>query len=343
MLKSKKIVAILALFSLVVTTSGLSYIGSAMAASLGSASDLLSTSEMLGVATHTISFVTNSTTSATEYFSVTLPGVFGVATATCPANYTASSSGTRTVRCTANTDRPLGTTTVLLVGVTNPSSAGSQTITIATYTSGGTVKQSADVQVAIIGGVAVSASVPSTLTFSVLGVATGTVIFTSTTTGATATNSIAFGSLQAGTSSVLAQQLAVTTNATNGYKVTVQQNQDLTNSGGATIDPFKDGAASTTAQAWAAPTAQLGQGNTYGHLAVTSNDTVISANQFATATPWKGFVGTAPMEVMYNAGPADGMTAGIGSSTVAFRIQISPLQEAGDYTNTLVYIATPTY
>jgi hypothetical protein len=49
------------------------------------------------------------------------------------------------------------------------------------------------------------------------------------------------------------------------------------------------------------------------------------------------------MEVMYNGSPSDGSTQNVGLAKVAYRVQISALQEAGDYTNTLTYTVTPTY
>lgn len=43
-------------------------------------------------------------------------------------------------------------------------------------------------------------------------------------------------------------------------------------------------------------------------------------------------------------GPADGSTAHQGRTRVGYKIQIGSLQEAGtDYTNTLTYVATPTF
>jgi hypothetical protein len=46
---------------------------------------------------------------------------------------------------------------------------------------------------------------------------------------------------------------------------------------------------------------------------------------------------------MYHNGPSDGLTADIGTTTVAYTVGITALQEAGDYSNTLTYICTPTY
>jgi hypothetical protein len=46
---------------------------------------------------------------------------------------------------------------------------------------------------------------------------------------------------------------------------------------------------------------------------------------------------------MYNNGPADGSSANSGKVQVAYGVQISTLQAAGDYTNTLTYTATPSF
>ena len=51
-----------------------------------------------------------------------------------------------------------------------------------------------------------------------------------------------------------------------------------------------------------------------------------------------------PRGIFWHTGPSDGTTANIGSTTVAYTIQVGALQEAGnDYTNTLTYVATPTF
>jgi hypothetical protein len=46
---------------------------------------------------------------------------------------------------------------------------------------------------------------------------------------------------------------------------------------------------------------------------------------------------------MYSSGPADSLTDDIGSTSVAYSLEISALQESGDYSNTLTYVCTPTY
>ncbi len=153
-----------------------------------------------------------------------------------------------------------------------------------------------------------------------------------------------FGTLAAGTSRVIAQDLAVTTNASNGYTVTVVETQDLQSSTGATIDGFVNGSDTNTPTAWQGPSAVLADNDTYGHWGITSSDAAVSARtaQFA-ADQWVA-PSTTPIAVMGHTGPADGSTPGTGTARIGYQAQISALQEAGDdYTTTLRYIATPTF
>ena len=46
---------------------------------------------------------------------------------------------------------------------------------------------------------------------------------------------------------------------------------------------------------------------------------------------------------MGHTGPANAAGVGIGTTTVGYKIELSSLQEAGDYTTTLTYVATPTF
>jgi hypothetical protein len=182
------------------------------------------------------------------------------------------------------------------------------------------------------------------LTFSISGTGTSTDINSAVTTGSSTTRSLAFGVLAPGVEKTLGQRLNVTTNASYGFTVTVQQDHNLLSSNGADIDAFLNGAAaSTTPLAWTAPAGTLGQEMTYGHFGFTARDSTLSdGDPFATAL-YKGFKNSVPVEIMYHNGPADGIATNIGSSTVAYSVQITALQEAGDYSSTLTYICTPTY
>ncbi|MEI8361023.1 MAG: hypothetical protein WCG01_02760 [bacterium] len=348
MQKHKKTLALLAILSLVVTNGFYSsLVNIANAGSLTSAKDTISNSNVSASATHVIKFTTKTALIAGDEIQANFAGGFtNVLAVNTTCTGAAFAGGTlpaaNTVNCAAA--GVIATNTVLTItvtGVVNPGTAGSQIISLNSKHTGfgSPAIDRADVMVAIISNVAVSAYVPSSLLFTISPVATGTNVNNGVTTSMSATTSLAFGTLTVGTSSIMAQQLAVTTNAGYGYTVTVEQNQDLTSNSGAIIDSFKDG--TPTRSVWSAPLGTLDATTTYGHMGFTSDDATLQAN-FA-AGEYDGFIGTTPEEVMYHTGPADGSTQNKGLAKVAYRIQISALQEAGDYYNTLTYVATPTY
>ena len=204
---------------------------------------------------------------------------------------------------------------------------------------------SGQIRVAIVDQVTVSANVDTSLTFSVSGVdANLTVNSSPTSTSATSTSTtLPFGTLPVGTSRVLAHDLAVTTNASQGYTVTVEQTQALQSTTGATIDGFINGSNTVTPTAWTGPSAVISDPTTYGHWGITSTDgTTTRASQFDEDLWVSG--STTPIVIMGHTGPADGSSEGIGTARIGFQAQISALQEAGDdYTTTLRYVATPTF
>lgn len=143
----------------------------------------------------------------------------------------------------------------------------------------------------------------------------------------------------------MAQRLNVTTNAANGFVVTVEQDSNLLSSTGADIDGFSNGAYTNSPILWTAPTNTLLQENTYGHWGLTSNDSNLNAGEFTSGggNKWVA-ASTTPRLVFSHTGPADGTTQDFGLASVGYQIQISPLQEAADdYNTTLTYIATPTF
>jgi hypothetical protein len=93
----------------------------------------------------------------------------------------------------------------------------------------------------------------------------------------------------------------------------------------------------------------LDQQWTYGHLGITTDDadlgtidTVTAVNDF-TGRKYAGNIDQ-PRLVFAHLGPADGVTQNKGKARVGYQIEIGDLQEAGnDYTNTLTYVATPTF
>ena len=246
----------------------------------------------------------------------------------------------------------IATSTVVTIGIATTTSAtkvwtnpvaGSYRILV-----GGTQVNSGQTRVVTLPNVTLTASVNTIFTFTVTGLATSTALVgnLATSSASSTATALPFGTLASSTiasSTVLAQQLNVKTNARNGFSVTVQENQPPTSSTGAIISLFANGATTTVPIAWVAPTATLDQPQTYSELGVTSDDADENGNEFGSGGLWAGNIDK-PRVIFSHPGPADGITQNKGKATVAYRIQISDLQAAGnDYTNTLTYVATPVF
>ncbi len=230
--------------------------------------------------------------------------------------------------------------------ITNPSSGNSYRINIRSLNQGSpaSILDQSDTRVMILDDVVVTASVNTTFTFTVAGLASGTSVNGDTTSTSTSATAIGFGTLTPGSQVIGGQRLNVTTNAAGGFSVTVKQDQYLTSATGADIDPFLNGNGQATPIAWAAPANTLGSEATYGHFGITSEDSTLSTGDPFGAQLYAGNFATTTREVFYNAGPADGTTADIGETDVAYQIEVESLQEAGqDYTATLTYVATPVF
>jgi hypothetical protein len=358
------------LFAVVVTNfiivSGilLLLVSRAHALNLFNISDTLSTSQPGAGAVHTISFLSNSPITANETIQVVFDpatnafgGVQNVATSdvqltgatlvsSCvPGSNrvilaTSTSALTFTV-CAGNTV-PSGTIVIAVNNnrITNPTSIQSYVIRLT-----GTMPATGDTRVAITPAVAVTAAIATTFSFTITGDATGTVINNVTTTGSCASTSLSFGMLSPLVPEILGQQLQVTTNASNGFAVTVHEDQPLTSSNGDTIGQFYNGNATSTPSPWLPPSGLIGQTNTYGQFGVTSDDASGTLN-FGTSTPLfaGSFNPTSTLTVFSWAGPSDGMTQNAGKASVAYEIEVTPLQAAGNnYTNNLIYVATPVF
>lgn len=345
------------------------------AANLTYVKDTLSDSNPNTVSNHTIQFLSPTGVVAGQNITITFPAGFNIATsgvgfadvdlavngtdevlAATPAGATWGvstssqdliiTSGTGTIAPNATVTIEIGTNATFGVSgtnrVTNPNATTSHEFTITTA-GGADVGQT---RVATLGNVLVTANVNTTLTFTVSAVIGGSTVNGSptTTTASSTSNALPFGTLSANVSKTLAQDLSVTTNARNGYVVTVDQEQNLLSSTGADIDGFIDGAYTNTPAAWVAPTNNISNEATWGHWGLTTDDSTLlgSGIDFA-ADQWVA-ASTTPRAVMAHSGPSDGVTDDIGLARVGYQIQISALQEAGDdYNTTLTYIATPTF
>lgn len=381
---SRRSVALVTLVALLMWAMGVpTWINFAQAASLESVSDTITDSDVNAAATHTVQFDTPTGIAAGEQVRITFDPTAQNFDLSALTNGDVASSTTHTVHtgaggCGAGNDFFVNnidtssdfveyelcagdtiaadTTVSFIVGsstsnqVTNPATAQSYVIQI----DGGASSwaDSADTRVAIIDDVLVTAEVQTTLQFVISGVADGNDVngenaasglLTATSTTAT-TVPFEVISPGSGNAKVLAQDLAVTTNALNGFTVTVEADQTLTSGNGADIDTFVDGDGTTTPISWQSPAGTFGSENTYGHWGLTTEDsTLAGGDDFGSALYAGNFVNNA-REVFFHNGPADGSTADQGSTRVGYKVEIDALQEAADdYTATLTYVATPIF
>jgi len=349
-------------------TAGFSDLLFVHAASLTSVSDTLSDSRPGLPAAHTIVFTNPSSTTAGQTITYTFDpntSAFGSVTSTSIANVTSTGMtivgtcgvATGTVSMATTSYNMLtftacgtiasGTVTLKLLspGIINPTSTGSYIVRI-----GGTQPSSADTRIAIVNGVNVTAAVATTFTFTVSPLATSTTLGNNaTTTGNDTSSTLPFGTIAPNTHNELGQQLNVTTNASNGFAVTIHEDQDLTSNKGNIIHLFSNANATATPSPWTSPTNIINNPLTYGHFGITSDDTSSTAvgGPFfgsSTALYAGSFNPTSTLTVFGWTGPADGTTQNVGAAKVAMRIEISPLQAAAnDYVNNLIYVATPIF
>lgn len=314
--------------------------------------------------THTFDFTTGAALSTDDRIDITFPSGFTgilIGGVTCPGDSIASVDG-QLVRCTVDSAIATGTHQVVVEGVTNPSKSNPvgvadtyQFLIETTNSDGSTVFERANAMVAIIEAVTVTATVDATLSFSISGLNEGQSIKDTTTNVTSTTTTIPFGTLPIGSSVVAAQSLSVLTNASDGYSVVVFQDGNLTSAAGDEISCFEEGTcvSYTAPDPWSQPNGDIDEPDTYGHFGFTSEDQGVAATCQDPDTPgyyglkttnlWAGFSGTDQATVMCHTGPADGSTEHKGTTRVGYRIEITAMQAAGDYTNTLTYIATPVY
>lgn len=209
-------------------------------------------------------------------------------------------------------------------------------------------------KIAVIESVRVTATVDPTISFSISGIAsaqnpcgTGATNQTDvdTTTGTNAPLAVPFGTLALNTFRDAAHQLVVSTNASNGYTVTAQENDQLGKDGGTTpFIPDADGdngtADETTSDTWDTATGNPGFGYTLKSISgatvpFNSSGANFNARRFpSVADPDSPLVAT----VMSNTTVANSDTA-----NVCYRIAVDATQAAGDYENQITYTATASF
>ncbi len=231
-----------------------------------------------------------------------------------------------------------GTITFTINGASaplNPGTLGSYDFNVGVFsTSNGTgaALEVRDGKVAIVSQVNVSATVPSSLTFAIDGVTAGNACANSggnadiTTTSTT----VPFGIYTGAETKIGCQTLTVSTNATSGFVVTMEQDQDLTSAGSDTMKKYSGIYATPTT--WASPP---GSG-TESYFGFTTDDTDYSV--FQTSKYSNVAANETPYSIMTEDGPVSSEV-----NVVSYQLEVTGLQEAGTYSNTVMYIATATF
>jgi len=234
-------------------------------------------------------------------------------------------------------------------GVTGDQQIQNPTAAVYSITIGGTFGDTGTIKVAIITGVTVSATVSEALTVTVAAVADTSCTVTGGTSKVTTTSStVPFGSVTTEDFYDGCQSLTVNTNAASGYSATIQETDQLTSGSYQIADGTCDGSCSdTTAATWATDT---NNGFAYcmddisGDAAYTADNTGWATNNQCGGSnqSFKTIADAGASEtaqaVMSSAGAISG-----DNSYVGFRLSVDAAQQPGTYSNTVVYIVTPTY
>jgi hypothetical protein len=172
-----------------------------------------------------------------------------------------------------------------------------------------------------------------TLTFKVEAVASGTTHNSITTTQASTTTSLPFGTLKAGNSPVyIAHKLTVTTNAPRGYTVDAYLADGFkgTYTGGH-LSPFGAiNATWITPQTWTTPTGTSANTDT-GWIGANTTDTRV--NGWVSATQKFGPISTTPHPIATSTGPDRAGTV----IYVTYGVEINGLQPADVYSGNIIY------
>lgn len=210
-------------------------------------------------------------------------------------------------------------------------------------------------RLALIESVRVTATIDPTISFSIAGVASaqtrcGVSTDVSTSTGVNAPLAVPFGTLSSLNSFYdAAHLLTVSSNATGGYVVTAEENDELSKDGlGVTIIADTPGD-STNASHTAIDDWDNAATNGFGY-SIDNNDAASVPFQYSTTSG--NCSGTTYCAKQFaNILSSDAAQTIFSSSTVAnsedidicYRISVGATQAAGDYENQITYIATGTF
>jgi len=301
--------------------------------------------------THTYNFTTATTaviTTITFQYCTTASGVCtmppglittsavqGSLTGIGASTSNVASNGTITLTVTSPASINSGVAiTIPYTTITNPTTADTTSfVRISTGTDTSVVAFA----VLTSSSVAMTASVDPTFTFSLVAVNTAGSVNSATTNITTTASTIPFGSLTSGSTKIGAIDTTVTTNAPVGYTITIAAaaNPPLVD-GGNNIDYHT--LTNVAPGAWTSPAGSAPNVNT-GFVGYTTNEATLgtgTAGRFV-GNKWAGLI-TTPEEVAYSAVGGAARTVRVG-----FQAEVNGLQPSGNYTGTVLLVATPTY
>jgi hypothetical protein len=188
-------------------------------------------------------------------------------------------------------------------------------------------------------GVADTFSYPSLVTegaamsSALASISSGTTIAGIVTDVATTPTAVSFGSVPFNTEWEGAQRINISTNATEGYQVLMYADSQLINTYGDAIQAITGTNAAPTG--WSAACLS----NATGCFGYHTTDATLDAGstRFAPTDSYAALE-TSPREVMYSSIPTTGDT-----HDIVFKLKVTNLQPAGDYTTNLTYISVPVH
>ncbi|MFN3301523.1 MAG: hypothetical protein ACK413_00635 [Patescibacteria group bacterium] len=270
-----------------------------------------------------------------------------------PENWTINNTTNGDLKLTYATGEPGGDDSSWVVGnITNPSTADTTFyVWINTYNNTDCSSDPVDdgvVAFATVSGVEVSAKVLETLTFSVYGVAANDCPTTGGTKKTSTSTTVPFGTVDPNSFYDGCQDLRVSTNAGNGYDVTIGETDQLTSGPNQIPDGNCDGSCSETdAAPWANPNNngfgycmkdQPGYGNAASEADANWGTYYCgAATQYFKIIPDTGE--NEPRVKIMNSSS----TASDDRSYIGFRLSVDAAQPAGSYSTTIVYVVTPRY
>jgi len=171
------------------------------------------------------------------------------------------------------------------------------------------------------------------LTFTIGGISTSTPAGGVTTSFTTTSTLIPFGLLTVNTPIAGAQELTVSTNASEGYEIYAYQQQGLTSGGASQLSPINGTNASPVS--WSAGCAATST-SCYGYH---TSESVLSggSTRFAADDTYASF-SSSPDEIAYSSGPATNRT-----TDMVYKVEAQADQPAGNYEGGVVYIVVPTF